>query len=258
MMLNLDQFVEQLRMHGQLLSQAADSAGPDAPIPSCPEWNMRDLIHHTGSVHRWAHKHINEASPKILPFNVDQIVGVWPTDEQLVSWFNDGVEQLATVLLAADPDVQLGTFLAAPTPLLFWARRQANETAIHRVDAQLANSGVTQFQPEFACNGVDELLSGFITRTRTPLRSADAVSLSFVATDADRMWTVAISADSVVTVAGSATDSTTNAVAATATVSATSSDLFCLVWNRPTSGVPTVAGDQAVLDLFSSSIRIGQ
>lgn len=37
--------------------------------------------------------------------------------------------------------VDCWTFLDAPSPLAFWARRQAHETAIHRADAQLAADG---------------------------------------------------------------------------------------------------------------------
>jgi len=39
-------------------------------------------------------------------------------------------------LASAPPDLDCLTFLAAPSPLAMWARRQAHETAIHRVDAE--------------------------------------------------------------------------------------------------------------------------
>jgi hypothetical protein len=32
----------------------ARSAGPDAPVPTCPGWTVRDLLAHQGMVHRWA------------------------------------------------------------------------------------------------------------------------------------------------------------------------------------------------------------
>lgn len=47
--------------------------------------------------------------------------------------------------------------------LAFWARWQADETAIHRADAELASGQVIAFAPEFAADGVDELVIGFST-----------------------------------------------------------------------------------------------
>ena len=68
------------------------------------------------------------------------------------------------------------TFLAAPSPLAFWARRQAHETAIHRVDAQLAEgtgpAGLDPFAPGLARDGIDELIMGFgRRRSKRGLRS---------------------------------------------------------------------------------------
>src|SRR5262249_60086760 len=62
------------------------------------------------------------------------------------------------------------TFLEAPSPVAFWARRQAHETAIHRVDADQAAAGAGKagggapFTPRFAADGIDELIMGFVGR----------------------------------------------------------------------------------------------
>src|SRR5215475_12644623 len=68
---------------------------------------------------------------------------------------------------SADPGMTCWTFLEAPSPLAFWARRQAHETAIHRVDAQQAAAGAgatgePAFAPQFAADGIDELIMGFL------------------------------------------------------------------------------------------------
>src|ERR1019366_10224384 len=67
---------------------------------------------------------------------------------------------LVEALVAAPPDLRCWTFLPAPSPLAFWARRQAHETTIHRVDAELASGPVAPVTPEFAADGLDELLFG--------------------------------------------------------------------------------------------------
>src|SRR6204780_1534249 len=59
-------------------------------------------------------------------------------------------------------------FLDAPSPLAFWARRQAHEPAIHRADAESAAGDVTPFPAVFAADGIDELLVCFASRGGVP------------------------------------------------------------------------------------------
>ena len=101
-------------------------------------------------------------------------------DKDLPGWFLDGHQRLVTALEQADPGLTCWTFLAAPSPLAFWARRQAHETAIHtaihRVDAQLAEgtgpAGLGPFAPGLARDGIDELIMGFgRRRSKRGLRS---------------------------------------------------------------------------------------
>ena len=65
-------------------------------------------------------------------------MGSWPPDAELAAGSRQGCAALADALAAAPADLECWTFLRAPSPLAMWARRQAHETAIHRVDAELA------------------------------------------------------------------------------------------------------------------------
>ena len=56
----------------------------------------------------------------------------WPAGSR------QGCADLVAALAAAPDDLECWTFLPAPSPRAMWARRQAHETAIHRVDAELA------------------------------------------------------------------------------------------------------------------------
>src|ERR1051326_790516 len=47
-------YIGALRREGELLAAAAERAGMGAAVPSCPDWTVRDLLKHTGYVHRWA------------------------------------------------------------------------------------------------------------------------------------------------------------------------------------------------------------
>ncbi|HEU0237988.1 MAG TPA: maleylpyruvate isomerase N-terminal domain-containing protein, partial [Micromonosporaceae bacterium] len=52
--LGLSEHVDGLRRGGVALREAAAKAGPDAPVPTCPAWDVTKLVTHQGMVHRWA------------------------------------------------------------------------------------------------------------------------------------------------------------------------------------------------------------
>ena len=153
-----------LRAEGPLLASAAEQGGPDAVVPACPGWRMRDLVRHVGSVHRWATGYVaaQQTSPAGSPGEAEMLRAGPPDDKDLPGWFLDGLQRLIDALERADPAMTCWTFLAAASPLAFWARRQAHETAIHRADARLAAGiGLTPFPPGLARDGIDELIMGF-------------------------------------------------------------------------------------------------
>ncbi len=171
-----------LRSEGELLAEAAERSSLGAPVPACPGWRVRDLLAHLGFVHRWATGYVAEERTEMTPEpGEEEIIRLAPADESLLGWFRDGHARLVSVLAAADPAVRCWTFLPAPSPLAFWARRQAHETAIHRADAQLAaaaagsGADLDPFPAGLAADGVDELLMGFGGRNPGSLSDAPAV-----------------------------------------------------------------------------------
>ncbi len=129
-------------------------------------------MRHQGGVHRWAAEIV--ARPRTAPWRVDldDVVGSWPADAELVDWFRQGHASLITALTQADPELECWTFLPAPSPLAMWARRQAHETAVHRADAELAaGAPLSPLAAPFAADGIDELLTCFITRPGGRLRA---------------------------------------------------------------------------------------
>ena len=157
-----------LRSEGELLAEAAERSPLTAPVPGRPGWRLWDLLAHLGFVHRWATRYVAEGRTEATSGpGEEEIIRLAPADESLVGWFRAGHARLVSVLAAADPATRCWTFMPAPSPLAFWARRQAHETAIHRVDAQLAaaaavpGADLDPFPAGLAADGVDELLTGF-------------------------------------------------------------------------------------------------
>ncbi len=98
---------------------------------------------------------------------------------------------------------------------------------MHRVDAESALGRRTPFAPDVAIDGIDEFLTGFLPRSRTPLRASSPQSLQVAPEYSDRRWTVAISTELPVTVRSQVDDIDVDCV-----VSGTASDIYLALWNR--------------------------
>jgi uncharacterized protein (TIGR03083 family) len=234
-----------LRADGDLLATAAAAVATDAGIPTCPEWTMRDLVLHQGQVHRWAT--FNVTHPSSERADASEVTGPTPDDGALIDWFRDGHHALVEALETADPDVQCWTFFGAPSPLAFWARRQCHETGMHRADAESASGRISPFPPAVAADGIDELLTGFITRPGGRLQSEAPRTLLARTTDTNNAWLVTI-ADTVTTERA--------AGAADCTLSGTASDLHLFHRNRGTVDALEVDGDRSLLDLWRDTVTI--
>lgn len=230
---------ELLEREGTLLADAAQEAGLDAPVPTCPDWRVRDLLRHTGAVHRWATRFVVEALPGFEPWQERLDLD----GDALLDWFREGHARLVAALREAPADLECWTFLPAPSPLAFWARRQANETAVHRIDAESARGGaLSALDARFAADGIDELLRGFHGRAKSRMRTAEPRVLRVRTTDAEGTWTVRLSADVAVTEQG-------ETAPADCEVSGAAADLYLALWNR--RSFPEVSGDADLAALWS-------
>jgi uncharacterized protein (TIGR03083 family) len=259
-----------LRTEGELLAAAAERAGPGASVPACPGWCVRDLLKHVGYVHRWATGYVQEQHARWVDRASEaEILAGGLSDDELVAWFRDGHATLVRTLEAADPDMTCWTFLEAPSAVAFWARRQAHETAIHRVDAEqaaaAADSGRTEaaaaaddgrtetaFEPRFAADGIDELIMGFLGRDakRGSWDGPHGV-FGFHADDGPGTtahWRVASEPGrfSVAREAGPAD----------CDVTGTAEDLYLLLWNRRDAGGLDVRGDVGRLAEFRQESQV--
>ena len=246
--MNRNDYISALDHEGELFMAAIDAAGPDAPVPTCPEWTVRDLVHHQGEVHRWAETVVRDAitKPSAIP---DDFLGELPADADLTHWFQAGLIRLRNTLSNADPDLQCFTFLAdAPPAAMFWARRQTFETGIHRADAESALGRPSPFAPAIAADGVDELLTGFLPRQNSTLRSEQPRTLQVVAADAPGVWHVTISTEPPRTVRGT--------LDADCTITAPASDLLLALWNRGEPDRVSITGDSSVVALFGDQVQI--
>jgi uncharacterized protein (TIGR03083 family) len=133
------------------LLRAAVSAAPDvAPVPSCPGWTAADLVAHVTEVY------LHKAETMLR--------GEWPTPwppdlsgEEPLAALDRSYAELVTEFAARAPDEYALTWYEPDQSVGFWIRRMAQETVIHRVDAELAAGlPVTPAAADLALDGVDE------------------------------------------------------------------------------------------------------
>lgn len=231
-------YVSILDQEGRLLAAAAGAAGTGAEVPTCPGWRVRDLLRHTGTVHRWAGTHVAEGHTSPLPEGAEPDLD----GAALLDRYREEHRRLVGILSAAPADTVCWSFLPAPSPLAFWARRQAHETTVHRADAESAHDGTpgTVAAP-FAVDGIDELLLGFHARSRSRVRTSRPYVLGVRATDTGTAWTVRLSDGPPVTERGGTAD-------ADCEVAGPASDLYLALWNR--LPFPEVTGDASLAALW--------
>jgi uncharacterized protein (TIGR03083 family) len=254
--MDVDHHIVTLEAEGRLLAEAADRAGLAAAVPSCPPWQVRDLLRHQGYVHRWATAYVSvpirAQAPELT--EAEQLAG-GVADDRLLDWFRDGHGALIRTLRAADPGVASWTFLDAPSPLAFWARRQAHETAIHRADAQLAAGQAPGYQPDFAADGIDELIMGFFARgggepEREP---APDRTLLIRATDAGQAWRAELGTD------GRRVERVSRGAGPAACVlDGPASGLYLLLWNRSEAAAAgvSVTGDEDLAAAWRAGMHV--
>ena len=252
------------RREGELLAAAAEQAGMGVTVPSCPGWAVRDLLKHTGYVHRWATGIVALALARpVGGASEEEILAQGPGDAELPGWFRQGHAALVRALSEAPPDLDCWAFLTAPSPLAFWARRQAHETAIHRVDAEQAagRASASAFEPAFAADGVDELVMGFLARSirRGHWPGLDA-GLAIHARDdaaASADWLVAGGAGEPGVSRGTGESGVLRGAGqAGCDVTGPARDLYLTLWNRRPPEALQVTGDPGILAAFARALQI--
>ncbi len=199
------------------------TADPDAPVPACSQWALRDLVLHLGQIHRWA-TDVVRTGERQRPPEVDV------PDGGLADWLSDGADALHRTLRDTDPERPCWT-LAGPGTARFWCRRQALETVVHRVDVEQAVGRQGGVPDDLAEDGVAEVVETLhprqvaLERTPPPRTGVTLVSTT------GRTWDL-------------------GTMPAAATLTGRPGDLLLLLWRRVPRTAPalTAGGDLTALD----------
>lgn len=234
--------VDHLRADGAALL-AAQRADPAAPVRSCPGWDRTELLAHTGRALAWMQAQVATGTGERVRFAT---VEPAPEGEALPAWFEQIVASLADGLSSMDVDDTWPTW-AGPLPGAFYPRRAAQETAMHRWDAE-----PTPFDPAFAVDGVDEHLELFAPLAPAAGFGGRTGTIHLHATDVDGEageWLIHVTSEGIRFEHGHAKGDVA--------LRGTASDLLLWIWNRvPVDDRFEVFGDTALLDLWPTAVTI--
>ncbi|MEZ5117873.1 MAG: maleylpyruvate isomerase N-terminal domain-containing protein [Candidatus Nanopelagicales bacterium] len=156
--LTLADYRASVEVDAQRLRDAAEGH-LELPVPTCPGWSMADLVAHVGAV--YDHK---RAAVELGRRPED---GEWqrgPAEgEPVLDWCDRMRAGMAAAVYGGDSSAPAWTFWPAEQTVGFWQRRMAQETVVHRVDAELAREAAggpppAPIGPRLAADGVDEVL----------------------------------------------------------------------------------------------------
>jgi uncharacterized protein (TIGR03083 family) len=154
---SVERFYAEISASTATLAGLIDGADLTQRVPTCPDWTLRQLATHVGRAHRWAGEIVATRSPEFIPFRAVPD-GRLPDDPaRHVSWLNEGAERLIAAVREAGTDPVWA--FARLRPASFWARRMAQETAMHRADAEIAAGRAPVIDASIAVDGIDEWLT---------------------------------------------------------------------------------------------------
>jgi len=228
------EYLRHLRRDADDLIAALRKGPLDAPVPTCPEWTVRELAAHLGGVHEWVCRLITDG-PNERQHGT--IAG------EVSDWYAERVDQLLRLLRGTDPDQPCWSPQDGNHRVAFWCRRQAHEVAMHRADARFALHEKPVYQAELAADGIGEVLDILIPRMSAfkgppPLTAP----LRLRCTDGPQSWLLTPNPD------GPPHATRDPATGAAVEVSGTASDLLFRLWKRPADVV--IDGDRNIAEQF--------
>ncbi len=138
-----DRYEAEFEAETTQLGVAVSELDPQAPVPTCPEWTVRDLITHVGTGHRWAAEIVEGLLQDPAPY---VIVNAPQEPEAWGDWLAAGARRLVASIRDRGPDRTVWTWQAEMTAG-FWLRKMLHDELVHRFDLELAGGRLGDVAP---------------------------------------------------------------------------------------------------------------
>lgn len=237
-----------LRSEASAFAAAVGQEGAlDLPVPSCPEWHVADLVRHLGTRYAWVRSHVARGVTSRPEEPSGETGGEGPAEgEDPVDWWRRQYDALLALLDGLDPDLPAWNWAPQPKRAMFWYRRTAHETAVHRWDAQMATGLAEPVEAKLAADGLTEVLDTWLPAGRGRGERRPGV-VALQATDIDEVWYVRLRREGIALLdTDTLLDDDDRHERATA--SATASDLLLAAYGRIPFEALQTSGDASLLD----------
>jgi uncharacterized protein (TIGR03083 family) len=183
--------------HTRRLAESAAAAGPDATVPTAPEWTVTNLVEHVGQTQNWVAEIIERriVDPAQLPTQLAEP----PTDPgQWPAWLSRSAQRVANA--CSDDALDAPVFNPAAdqrTGTRFWMSSMLNEAVVHGFDAANTAKRPADIDADIAAALISNHLAMLTAPTWEMQRaeSAHAIrgtgqTLQWLATDTTGAWFV--------------------------------------------------------------------
>jgi uncharacterized protein (TIGR03083 family) len=216
-------YVEVVAAEGSALVSAVAQGPLDSIVPTCPGWDLRMLAAHIATTWTWSAAIVRERLQAPAPYDMPEL-----TDDKVLAYLEGSLATVIDALGSCPRDTEVWGFGPHPRTAAFWNRRQAMETAVHRVDAELAIGEPADVTAPISADGIGEYIDVTIPRMHYK-KDPPPGQMKLTATDTGDVWTYGSPDGGVGTLTGRA------------------EDLFLVLWGRRGEDAVQSGGDPAIL-----------
>ena len=253
-------YLAALQRESNRFALVTGTAEYQAPVPTCPEWNIADLIWHLTEVqYFWATivEHLHQSPEVVPPF--DRL-----EDGALSEAFIAQSARLQDALTRRNPEEICWSWHDEGHSVGWVRRRQAHEALIHRVDAEIAAGSRSPIDRDLGADGVDEILRVTIDLDNPPewaTFKTDGTSARVETLDGAAAWSMnfgrfvgssPVSGNDYDFVAAQLTSSISDP---TAVIRGAPDDLDLWLWGRGPSDALSIAGDSRIAQKLREAAR---
>jgi uncharacterized protein (TIGR03083 family) len=120
MHVSTDRLLTEIEASAENMAGIISYGDPDLPVPSCPDWTLRQLGTHLGRVHRWAAEIVSSRTTEAIPMKAAPD-GIPPADPVgQADWLLAGAQRLIEALRAAGTDQVWAFGSLAPATFCPW------------------------------------------------------------------------------------------------------------------------------------------
>ena len=128
------------------------NANPEAEIPLCTGWSMKDLVSHVGTVYATVENIISSDSIERPP----DLFSSTPEGD-IFDWAKNNFYKLQEVIKTRDASDPIWTW-GKEKNIGFYIRRMAHESLVHMWDAETVENEHISVDGDVACDGIDEFI----------------------------------------------------------------------------------------------------